>query len=118
MSAAQRIEKLRDEIRFHDEKYYQEARPVISDRDYDRLMQELIDGTGERWPMAALIPGAARMSSKLAALGYWRATALRPNLLADSGQTLRGHEFRYSTWECETPVSNAAAVALYAASVA
>jgi cobyrinic acid a,c-diamide synthase len=73
------------------------------------LMQELIDGTGRRWPMAGLIPGAARMSGKLAALGYLHATALRPNLLADGGRTLRGHEFRYSSWECETPVSNAAA---------
>jgi cobyrinic acid a,c-diamide synthase len=73
------------------------------------LMQELIDGSAERWPMAALIPGAARMSGKLAALGYRYATALRPNLLADGGQTLRGHEFRYSTWECETPLGSAAA---------
>jgi cobyrinic acid a,c-diamide synthase len=76
------------------------------------LMQELIDGTGRRWPMAALIPGAARMSDKLAALGYRYATALRPNLLADTGETLRGHEFRYSTWECEAPVSTAAAWAM------
>jgi cobyrinic acid a,c-diamide synthase len=73
------------------------------------LMQELIDGAGHRWPMAGLIPGAARMSGKLAAMGYRHATALRPNLLADGGQTLRGHEFRYSTWECETPLSNTAA---------
>jgi cobyrinic acid a,c-diamide synthase len=36
-------------------------------------------------------------------------------LLADIGQTLRGHEFRYSTWECETPVSNAAAWAVQGA---
>jgi DNA ligase (NAD+) len=40
---AQRIEKLCDEIRVHDRKYYEESRPVISDREYDRLMQELID---------------------------------------------------------------------------
>ncbi len=73
------------------------------------LMRELIDGTGRAWPMAALIPGAARMSGKLAALGYRYATALRPNLLADNGQTVRGHEFRYSTWECETPVWDSAA---------
>src|SRR3954447_21594812 len=42
-SAAQRIAELREEIRFHDRKYYEESRPVIGDRDYDRLMQELID---------------------------------------------------------------------------
>jgi cobyrinic acid a,c-diamide synthase len=74
------------------------------------LMQELIDATGRRWPMAALIPGVARMNGKLAALGYRHATALRPNLLADTGQTLRGHEFRYSSWECEAPVVHAWAV--------
>jgi DNA ligase (NAD+) len=42
-SPAQRIVELRREINFHDRKYYDESRPVISDRDYDRLMQELIE---------------------------------------------------------------------------
>jgi DNA ligase (NAD+) len=42
-SPAKRIAELREEIRFHDRKYYEESRPVISDREYDRLMQELID---------------------------------------------------------------------------
>src|SRR4051812_36994970 len=42
-SPAKRIAELREEIRFHDRKYYEESRPVISDRDYDRLMQELIE---------------------------------------------------------------------------
>ena len=36
-----KIEELRKEIRFHDQKYYVEARPVISDLDYDRLMKQL-----------------------------------------------------------------------------
>ncbi|MFM7183459.1 MAG: DNA ligase LigA-related protein [Planctomycetota bacterium] len=40
-SAATRIEKLRDEIRRHDRKYYVEAAPEITDRDYDRLVDEL-----------------------------------------------------------------------------
>src|SRR5213595_900890 len=42
-SPAKRIAELRKEIRVHDRKYYEESRPVISDREYDRLMQELID---------------------------------------------------------------------------
>ena len=42
-SAAKRIAELREQIHFHDRKYYDEARPAISDREYDRLMQELID---------------------------------------------------------------------------
>ena len=40
-SAATRIARLRDEIRHHDRKYYVEAAPEISDRDYDRLLDEL-----------------------------------------------------------------------------
>ncbi|WP_442481970.1 NAD-dependent DNA ligase LigA [Aeoliella sp. SH292] len=37
----QRIEQLRQEIREHDRRYYVDAAPTISDRDYDRLMDEL-----------------------------------------------------------------------------
>ncbi len=33
--------RLRAELRFHDERYYQEQRPVISDAQYDRLFTEL-----------------------------------------------------------------------------
>jgi DNA ligase (NAD+) len=40
-SVKDRVEKLRREIRRHDRLYYVEARPEISDRDYDRLMEEL-----------------------------------------------------------------------------
>jgi DNA ligase (NAD+) len=43
MTPAKRIDQLREEIRVHDRRYYDQARPTISDRDYDRLMQELID---------------------------------------------------------------------------
>jgi DNA ligase (NAD+) len=38
---ARQIEKLRDEIRRHDELYYVENSPEISDRDYDQLLEEL-----------------------------------------------------------------------------
>jgi len=42
-SPSRRITELREQIREHDRKYYEESRPTISDREYDRLMQELID---------------------------------------------------------------------------
>ena len=41
--AASRIAHLRDEIRKHDQLYYEEAAPIISDREYDRLYKELVD---------------------------------------------------------------------------
>jgi DNA ligase (NAD+) len=40
-SAAAEIDKLREEIRHHDRKYYVEAAPEISDRQYDRLVERL-----------------------------------------------------------------------------
>ncbi len=41
--AAGRIQELRGQIKEHDRRYYQEAAPTISDREYDRLYKELVD---------------------------------------------------------------------------
>ncbi|MDI6917348.1 MAG: NAD-dependent DNA ligase LigA [Thermoplasmatales archaeon] len=41
MDAKKRILELREEIRYHDRKYYVENNPVISDYEYDKLMEEL-----------------------------------------------------------------------------
>ena len=41
--AARRTDELRELIREHDHHYYQEAAPIISDREYDRLYKELVD---------------------------------------------------------------------------
>src|SRR3954449_3738204 len=41
--AEKNIAQLRKEIRKHDRLYYQDAAPVISDREYDRLYKELLD---------------------------------------------------------------------------
>ena len=41
--AAKRIPQLREEIRKHDRLYYEDAAPIISDHEYDRLYKELVD---------------------------------------------------------------------------
>ena len=41
--ATKRIQQLREEIRKHDRLYYEEAAPIISGREYDRLYKELVD---------------------------------------------------------------------------
>jgi DNA ligase (NAD+) len=40
-SPAEEIARLREEIRYHDRKYYAEAAPEISDLEYDRLVERL-----------------------------------------------------------------------------
>src|SRR5437762_12348689 len=42
-SPEQRIKKLREEINHHNYLYYSESRPQVSDREFDRLMAELIE---------------------------------------------------------------------------
>ncbi|MDI6703581.1 MAG: NAD-dependent DNA ligase LigA [bacterium] len=39
----ERIERLRELIRYHDYRYYVEANPEISDYEYDQLMRELVE---------------------------------------------------------------------------
>jgi DNA ligase (NAD+) len=41
--AAKHVAQLRRKIEEHDRRYYQEAAPIISDREYDRLYRELLD---------------------------------------------------------------------------
>ena len=41
--AEKNIAQLREEIRKHDRLYYQDAAPIISDREYDRLYKDLVD---------------------------------------------------------------------------
>jgi DNA ligase (NAD+) len=43
ITPAQRAKQLRDELNRHNHLYYVEARPTISDRDFDKLLQELND---------------------------------------------------------------------------
>jgi DNA ligase (NAD+) len=48
-AAIKRIKQLRDSISYHNKRYYQLDDPEISDAEYDRLMQELIEMEG-RFP--------------------------------------------------------------------
>lgn len=52
------------------------------------LSESLDDKQGQRWPMAAILPGAVTMQKRLAGLGS--------QALATEHGTLRGHTFHYS----------------------
>lgn len=51
-TAAARIAKLSDELNHHNDLYYQQAAPVITDQEYDRLLRELSD-LEVAWPALA-----------------------------------------------------------------
>jgi cobyrinic acid a,c-diamide synthase len=62
------------------------------------LTEELLDETGSAFPMVGVLPGRSRMTPRLT-LGYRTVAAHGTNWLLRPGETLRGHEFHYSTWE-------------------
>lgn len=67
------------------------------------LGSSLQDSHGATYPMVGAIPGHSVMGKKLTRFGYCESRALAPTLLADTGETLRGHEFHYSEFTPQIP---------------
>lgn len=63
---------------------------------YMYISETIKDMAGKEHPMAGIVPVKFEMQSKLAALGYREAAAITDSLLLRTGETARGHEFRYS----------------------
>lgn len=63
----------------------------------------LTDTQGDVYAMADIIPGHSTMGKRLTRFGYCEAQACQPTLLAESGETVRGHEFHYSDFAPEIP---------------
>ena len=54
---------------------------------------------GRSLPMAGLVPGAVRMTSRLQNFGYHEIESRMPTFLFPAGREFRSHEFHYSEWE-------------------
>jgi cobyrinic acid a,c-diamide synthase len=63
------------------------------------LTEAVMDAAGKAYPMVGALPGRSVMTPHLT-LGYRTVQALDDSWLWRVGETLRGHEFHYSTWEC------------------
>jgi cobyrinic acid a,c-diamide synthase len=61
------------------------------------LAQTLVDEAGREHPMVGVLPVVTRMQPRLAALGYVTLTATTDTVLLRTGETVRGHEFHFST---------------------
>jgi cobyrinic acid a,c-diamide synthase len=62
------------------------------------LTEAVADPQGNSYPMAGVLPGRSAMTPRLT-LGYRTVQALDDSWLWRAGETLRGHEFHYSTCE-------------------
>lgn len=62
------------------------------------LTEAITDIHGVSHPMVGLLPGQARLEQRVT-LGYRELVAQHDTWLWHKGETLRGHEFHYSTWQ-------------------
>jgi cobyrinic acid a,c-diamide synthase len=63
------------------------------------LTEAIVETGGQEHAMAGLFPTRARMQSRLAALGYIQPEPAGNSLWLHAGESLRGHQFRYSTMD-------------------
>ncbi|HZK17902.1 MAG TPA: cobyrinate a,c-diamide synthase, partial [Clostridia bacterium] len=63
------------------------------------LAKKITDLGGASHPCVGLVPACVRMTKKLSALGYVTATVISDSVIADKGDTLKGHEFHYADVE-------------------
>ena len=64
------------------------------------LCEKIQGFDGDSYDMVGLVPGICEMQKKLQRVGYVTGKALRKSIIADEGDTLRGHEFHFSTLAC------------------
>jgi cobyrinic acid a,c-diamide synthase len=62
------------------------------------LTETVVDASGNAFPMTGALPGRSVMSARLM-LGYRTIQALDNSWLWQAGESVRGHEFHYSSWE-------------------
>lgn len=60
------------------------------------LTRQIKDFHGKVYEMVGVIPAVCTMEERLQTVGYVEATSLRPNILSDAHDVLRGHEFHFS----------------------
>jgi len=85
-SAAERVHALRDLIRYHEERYYLDDEPEISDAEFDRLMEELKHLEGEHPELYDPTSPTQRVGGRPAE-GFETARHLAPMLSLDNAYT-------------------------------
>ena len=72
------------------------------------LMENMIDFSGQVFPMLGIVPGVVEMNKRLQTVGYVEATTLRDTVFGAAGVRLKGHEFHFSSERPLAPENEAA----------
>lgn len=84
------------------QKAAEEGMPIYAECGGLMYLCETIQGfDGDSYEMAGLVPGICEMQKKLQRVGYVTGKALRKSIIAGEGDTLKGHEFHFSTLSCD-----------------
>ena len=87
-------ESMKDSIRKASEK----GMPIYAECGGLMYMTEAVtDFEGNTYPMVGIVPATCEMQQSLQRVGYVSATMLEPSILGSVKDTLRGHEFHFST---------------------
>ena len=92
-------EKLADNTRLRDQvkEKSDDGMPIYGEcGGFMYLCKDLHDQNGNRYPMTGCFPFAAKMFSRLKALGYREINITADTVIGKSAQVIRGHEFHYS----------------------
>jgi cobyrinic acid a,c-diamide synthase len=60
------------------------------------LTEKIVDFSGEEYSMVGILTARVMMKDRLQAMGYVEIEAIKNNILLNSGEKARGHEFHYS----------------------
>jgi cobyrinic acid a,c-diamide synthase len=77
----------------------QDGMPVYAECGGLMYLGESLEVDGKKYEMAGVFDSESRMVQRFQALGYTEAEVIANNPLSGIGQTVRGHEFHYSTTE-------------------
>lgn len=79
--------------------------PTIAECGGFMYLQQSIEGTdGKVYPMAGALEGHCEKKDKLSRFGYINLTALGHSMLAETGESIKAHEYHY--WDSTTPGSS------------
>lgn len=78
---------------------YQEERPILAEGEGLLYLGKDLDVDGKAYPMVGVFEGRGFKTQSLANFGYSTMTLIKPSILGQADQAIRGHQYHYSDFE-------------------